>query len=243
MWFEQIAKQQMSTYDGSHDIDHAYNVAENVKLIMSKDDIHLECALASAWLHDVCDKKYTNTEEALKKIDRYCRRNKIQYFEMLQNVVKHVSYSRLKKYGIPNLYNDDLRIWNIVSQADMLEALGITGMIRTLMYQGSIENNMWNAVDYARDSLLGCTNFITHPHLRKEAEKRKESMIFWMKNLYNETNMPEIVDLTQIFVLYGLHGHSFRNSIDVLKSSTSTCGKKLYSRYLKEVQFRRGINN
>ena len=234
MWYEDYARSKMHANDGSHDIYHAQRVAHNVKHIMKPVDPMLQCALACAWLHDVCDKKYTDTENEIRSIKRFCRRVKFPEIDILENVIKNISFTKLRNEGPPSLASSNMfDVWNIVSQSDMIEALGITGMIRTLMYQGYINNNIEEAFSYARNHLLKCIDYITIKEFKEEATRRTFVMSQWLSNLDNDV----IYSISKVFFQFGKEKKSFDDAITFLKNETSDEAQMFYSVFSEEVRF------
>ena len=229
----------MISHDGSHDFEHAKRVAANTKQLISDQDPLYHCAMACAWLHDVCDKKYTNPERAIKTINRHCRRQKFAHSSLLEQVIKNVSYSKLRLVGPPQLDEIALKVWNIVSQSDMIEALGITGIMRTLLYQGSRNNHISGAIGYIKNSLLDCAHYITiNPIMEKEALQRKKSMLEWL-NAFDQNNK-SVVELSVQFVLFGKRCASFDEAVVYLNQHTSQEASHFYFRFCEEEAFSSG---
>lgn len=236
MWFEIYAKEKMKHRDGSHDVSHAYRVAKNVERLMSKEDPDRQCAIVCAWLHDICDKKYTNTETAVQMIKRACRREKIEFFETLEHVVQNISYTQLRKKGPPTFANDKTyKIWNIVAQADMIDALGIIGIIRTLMYQGSIQNHLNGAIRYLEEHLLDCIQFINvSEEMQAEGKERHVNMSEWLKLVDVNDN---IKILSEMFVFLGEQRESFSRAVEHLQSHPSKEANFFNKKLVKELCF------
>ena len=189
---------QLQGYDGSHDIFHAIQVAFNVCKIAEEE---LKLSVFAALLHDTCDPKYVNKEERLEEtkkfLNNYLTHNEI---EDVLDAIKYTSYSKLKNEGIPKLSTTrSQKIWRNVSDADMLEAIGITGVIRTLMYQGFKEKNLDHALNYMRNELTHCDKYIEKEVAKNEANNRKKTMEKFLSNI-NDVN---VHNLAEIFMLEG----------------------------------------
>ena len=236
MWFVDYASQKMKDNDGSHDISHASRVAKNVTKIVPQNHEYCVCAIACAWLHDVCDKKYVDTETAIRSISRACRRKKFADFEVLENVLQNISFTKLRLQGPPQ-FNDDktFQVWNIVAQADMIEALGIIGVMRTLMYQGSVNNSIEEAITYCKQNLLQSVEFINiSPDMEKEGKKRHDHMKEWLT--YYEKN-DAIRNLSLRLVQLGEMRASFDAATECLRGDMSKEAQYFYSKFQEEDLF------
>lgn len=168
----------LKDYDGSHDIHHAINVAKNVTCIHKQDGDLQKLAIIAALLHDTCDKKYVDKEKALSDIKGFLTNHlPSDDVDDILSAIQHISFSSLRINGPPQLNSRSMQIWRIVSEADMLEAIGVTGFIRTLMYQGHKENNLEDARAYMSEQLVPhCNVFIQEKNVREEARLRTLSM-------------------------------------------------------------------
>ena len=170
------------TLDGSHDVQHMRCVVDNVERILSSGMVHEPefdrdqirfLSIIVAWMHDVCDPKYKSmkTEELFEFLQDMFQPH---IACIVYDASKHISFSRLRRQGIPSLPLLTFIVWKIASEADMLEAMGITGVIRTVMYQGAIQKTMHDAIIYADTYLTQCITYIDYS--KKEAHKRLKHM-------------------------------------------------------------------
>jgi len=188
-----FTKECLENYDGSHDFFHAIRVGSNA---MKMKPQHIDLTLIAALLHDTCDPKYVNKKKALLTIETF-----LKYYldsseiDDIKRAIEQVSFTRLKVNGVPTFAtNRSLNIWKIVSQADMLEALGVTGVVRTLMYQGQKENKLEDALDYCRYELIKCVDFITYSQMQEEARKRKISMLKLVNDIKSNDSLHMIAE-------------------------------------------------
>lgn len=238
-WFERLANKKMYNYDGSHDITHASRVAKNVQHIVNvlDEEEYRDCAMICAWLHDVCDKKYTDPEVAIKCVKRECRRHKFDHFDLIANVIVNISYTRLRSHGPPvRLDANTFRVWSIVAQADMLEALGVTGIIRTLMYQGSIlQDDLSRALAYAETTLLDCSRYIDIcPTMCLEASLRRDTMRDWIKSV---DTCASVRCASAQFVKFGMQRESFTTAAVFLRAQRSVETTHFFERLCDEAAF------
>ena len=177
-----LVERTLVAYDGSHDIEHARRVAQNAAHIAS-DRKWASLAVLAGYAHDVCDAKY-NGERRIGALRRACESDGMEPcdVECIVCVVTAISYTRLRSMGPPVDMDDrTFAVWKCVAQADMLEAMGVTGMIRTLMYQGHVQSNMRAALDYAESSLCACISYLEDTRAADEGAKRLDSMRVWIE--------------------------------------------------------------
>jgi HD superfamily phosphodiesterase len=168
------AANHLENYDGSHDILHAERVAHNVTKISSQE---IFLSSIAGFFHDVCDSKYVNKKESSRQLCFFLKKfYSTQDVKLMIDAIMNVSYTKLKKEGIPKVSPRTLTIWRNVSDADMIEAMGITGCIRTLMYQGKKESNIEDALNYIKTDLVNCHNYMASQVAIRESLLRKKSM-------------------------------------------------------------------
>lgn len=88
-------------------------------------------------LHDMCDKKYMDEQEGIKRITDYLD-GKLpkKDIDISIKIMSTMSYSTIKKYGFPDLGEYQLA-YNIVREADLLASYDFD---RCIMYQ-MLKNN------------------------------------------------------------------------------------------------------
>jgi len=88
-------------------------------------------------LHDMCDKKYMDEKEGIKRITDYLDGKIPQKdIDISIKIMSTMSYSTIKKYGFPDLGEYQLA-YNIVREADLLASYDFD---RCIMYQ-MLKNN------------------------------------------------------------------------------------------------------
>lgn len=175
----EFVRQKTYSYDGSHDVDHALRVAWNAYRVCSRPRLRLICT-AAALTHDTCDHKYVDDKEAsLKELCTFLTSVLgEQAAHAVVAVVREVSYSKLRRVGPPAHLPEDLYyVWSVVADADMLEAMGCVGLMRTIMYQGSNNHSLDKALSYARDHLTRCVGYMSHALAVSEANRRRDDML------------------------------------------------------------------
>lgn len=185
--------------DGSHDIHHAEAVARCTQSLCETsappiEGVDLEVAVGAAWCHDVLDSKYCADDAP----ERQPRRDRLlsaaeavlsdaDAARRVLAIAETVSFTaRVSRGGKapPGLSGRDVALYYCVSDADMLEAMGAIGVVRTCVYQASRHPKDEDAVgaietalSYTDGTLTRCVDLMVHPLARAEAEKRKTMML------------------------------------------------------------------
>jgi len=117
--------------DESHGLMHGMktaNYAEKIyKSLLIENPTLLsdhKIIIASAALHDMADKKYTNETKGIEDISNYLKREtdmSIEEIEATKNIITTLSYSKVKKQGYPKLGKFQCA-YHIVREADLLGA-------------------------------------------------------------------------------------------------------------------------
>jgi hypothetical protein len=183
---------QMSNYDASHDIVHIDNVVSHCVKILNDfklnniknnfetwETIYFATILTSL-AHDVCDKKYVrNVKGKLSQLSFTLSRLGISLniVTMVTNVVPRISFSKRLREGEPlDLTDDELFIYRVVSDADYLEAMGATGVVRTYMFQAVHGHTAKGAWTHTTQNLFKCYNYLFFDYSQKEGKIRLERM-------------------------------------------------------------------
>ena len=197
--------------NSGHGIDHINRVIVTSTEFAKKENANLELTLAIALLHDVDDykligidnaKNYTNTKMILSKTN-FTDKEK----NLIINGVKTIGFSKRLEGLTPSSTEA-----KIVSDADMLEAMGVIGILRT--YQYSIINNRplfdeniypnldmdaktykskqsATVINHIFEKLLRLKDLMLTESGRKEAIKRHEFMIEFLREYFDEINNNE----------------------------------------------------
>ena len=118
-----------STYniDESHGLSHsmdvlnyAHDIYEAEKKIHPELEDHEDIIYISSVLHDMCDKKYMDEVEGLKRIEDFIEKDiDTEKKEAILKIISTMSYSTVKKNGFPDLgiYQT---AYHCVREADLL---------------------------------------------------------------------------------------------------------------------------
>jgi hypothetical protein len=93
---------------------------------------------AVAVVHDMCDKKYVTEEVGLRDIYPYLHMHFTpEEFTILCRIITTMSYSRVRTYGYPELYEWQL-VYHIVREADLLASYDLDRCILYGIYRENL---------------------------------------------------------------------------------------------------------
>ena len=202
-------KQLLSSNDG-HGFDHIMRVRDlALKFADREDSVDKNIIELAALLHDVDDYKLFGNGYAEKLINA----NKIMDNALIDKTTKDRVLDIIKSIGY-NKYLSGIRPKSlegmIVSDADMCEAIGAQGILRTYAYNMHKGNNFFDkdmlpqnpnkssneyktsskthSVQHFFDKLLIIPNILLTKPGREEGRKRQKIMISFLKELFREEN-------------------------------------------------------
>ena len=150
-------------YDESHGLGHSMNVLYyshnifNDEVIRNRNLKKYERIIyTSAIIHDMCDKKYVDTQTEIKNIEFFLE-DKLEPYEIdaTKQIISTMSYSYVKKNGFPKL-NELQPAYNIVREADLLTGYDFDRSLIYNMTMGgtSLEQAYVNADDLFTNRVL-----------------------------------------------------------------------------------------
>ena len=122
--------------DDSHGLKHSMDVLNYSQKIFNKEKVlnnivfdypYEKIIYTSAILHDMCDNKYMDDDDGLYNIKKFLKKDldyKENEIDVIGKIINTMSYSKVKKYGFPDLQEYQLP-YNIVREADLLAAYDI----------------------------------------------------------------------------------------------------------------------
>ncbi|UOQ93524.1 HD domain-containing protein [Halobacillus shinanisalinarum] len=174
-----------------HDYYHMKRVASWARFIAEQEGADPFICEVSGWLHDMGDAKlFANPEEAKKNVMCFLSEQGID--EASSNEIKmameDVSFS---KGAVPKTLEG-----KIVQDADRLDAIGAIGIARTFAYGGahgqlihSEQSESATSIQHFHDKLLKISALIHTSSARKEAEKRHQFIVDYLKRFSNEWSL------------------------------------------------------
>jgi uncharacterized protein len=163
-----FVKINTSSYDESHDFNHALSVFENCKKIIELEglDVDWNMIAYTALLHDVCDHKYTSTitkEDLFRFIEENLGTEKAKH---VLNIIDNISYSKEAKGKLITLQEPYQTYRDIISDADKIEALGEVGLRRCIQFS---EAHNGNVIEHCHEKLL---KLLPNGFIRTESGKK-----------------------------------------------------------------------
>ena len=206
----------MEPYDGSHDISHINRVCSYIDIFTQYDSIpfRISCLIVGT-LHDVIDSKYSYASN-IDTIETLLHNLNTSDISNVILALKNISYSKLSRDGPPQIALPALKIWRIVSDCDMLDALGAIGCIRTLMYQGYTEKSAQEGMDYIGTRLIDRFEYIENIEAKKIASNKLQIMQEWITG-YKGQNV-FWVELSEHCIFFGLQKMKFLDALYVINA-------------------------
>ena len=210
-------KDLLGLENSGHGFDHVERVENLAQKLAVGNDVDIDVVILASLLHDVDDYKLFGQESAdnltnAQRIMKECGID-IPKTEKVCHIIANMGYSKLLA-GIRPQSLEGM----IVSDADMLDAMGINGIIRTLQYafmrcqkygKPIFDQEAWpelnlSAAEYKRNDRRSdnCINHFFEKTLRlknlmmtkagkKEAEIRHQRMVMFLEGFFDENNLPE----------------------------------------------------
>ena len=156
---------QSKNIDESHGLSHSMDVLVNAHTLYKEQVVKYpilqkqeNIIYISAFLHDMCDKKYMNEEKGIEELNKvlYTKINNIDVpsFDLkeedivcVKNIIRTMSYSKVKKNGFPDLGHYQTA-YHIVRESDLLAGYDFDrAMIFDLKNKkkDSLEKTFWDS--------------------------------------------------------------------------------------------------
>lgn len=183
----------------NHKIDESHSLGHSMEVLHYANKIYMDNVFkypelryqetviyTSAIIHDMCDKKYLNQSDGIKKINNVLT-NKMNYNEIdkINQIISTMSYSNVKQNGYPNLGTYQMA-YHIVREADLLTAYDFDRSIIFHMYKTNsdfvkaYENALYifenRVLNHHKDAL-----FITD-YSKKKGEELHDKALLQMKS-------------------------------------------------------------
>lgn len=194
-----FVRAELSFDKSGHGYNHAYRVFKIAEKISRCEKCNEKIVLVSALIHDCIDKKlFNDTDKQIAKVKDFLRSinySDVEIDEILY-IITHISWSHGKNAKLDNINA------LIVRDADRLDGIGATGIIRAIEYGGNVGREFYDAENIGRD---GKFNKITNSTLslfydrlllvkdnvytktaRKIAKERHKFMERFLEQFYKE---------------------------------------------------------
>ncbi len=221
----QKVKECLPTEVSGHGFDHTERVWLLAKKLATGQTMDLTVVELAALLHDADDYKLFGQESAdnltnAKRIMAECD-VPTQMIEPVCSIISHMGYSNLLAGFRPTTIEGA-----IVSDADMLDAIGVNGIIRTLQYAFMrtqkygipiFDKEIWpelhltseeykkirksdNCINHFFEKGLKLKDLMLTEVGRKEAEVRHQRFVWFLEGFFEENNVPEWLDYLHNFL-------------------------------------------
>lgn len=193
-----------------HGFDHVERVYHIAMQLAQKEEADEEIVMLAALLHDVDDYKFVGIENSKKLLNA----KKIMQMagvlpykqDIVCDIILNMGYSNVLK-GIRPKTKEGA----VVSDADMLDAMGAVAIVRTIEYASSKNAKIFDpkvlplsnlsaneyqkmskeqapAINHFFDKLLKLKGLMLTHAAKEEAEKRHQFMISFLKEFFLELN-------------------------------------------------------
>jgi len=191
---------QRYSIDESHGLKHAIGTMKRADDILSQlEDVsedERKIALYAAALHDTCDHKYTDVEEASRQIREWLLKQgwSIMHADAVIEIITTMSYSKIKKMmGYPD-HGPWQRAYHVARHADLLESFIVA---RCVLYDRQIhpertEDAHWlRAEELFRDRVFTYVSegWIFIPEALKEVPRLEAEAIRCLKERCMDWNL------------------------------------------------------
>ena len=190
--FKSVAR-MMQNNDASHDLYHVQRVIRNADRILetvqwaARDE---ELVRVVALCHETCDSKYVQSKsDSVAALRAHLESAHFPpgFIDVVCEVVPRLSFSKRLVHGTPDFSTDRARrVYELVSDADYLEALGTTGFLRTHIFQATHGKTAAEAIRHMEAVLYQCVDHMRFEWSRSEGAKRLEVMKFVVEEYKRE---------------------------------------------------------
>lgn len=212
---KQLVEELMKSDNSGHGMDHINRVFLLAMKFAEKEKCDKDIVALGALLHDVDDYKLFGAEHQEKLINTNNILNTLglsqEKRQKIFDIIKNLGYSKRLKGISPSSIEG-----KIVSDADMCDASGAMGILRTFQYSlkhgrpffdrdawpvedidaekyrnKSVASSNDSAVCHFFEKLLKLKNLMFTDSGKAEAEQRHQTMIAFLRQTFREENAPE----------------------------------------------------
>ncbi len=177
---EQFVRRRLATEGTGHDWWHIARVVRNARLICKSEKADWLVVELAALLHDVGDRKVIQKDEDDHSIaEKFLKGQGADpvVIDRVMHIIKNMSFSkslRQKKSSEPIEFQ-------IVQDADRLDAMGAIGVARAFAYGGRAERLLYDPTENAR----AFHSTKTYRNLKSSSLHHFEEKLFHLKDLMN----------------------------------------------------------
>lgn len=201
-----FVKETLKNAEGGHDWFHTERVFNNALLISKTEDVDVFIVKLGALLHDIADSKFYDGDETLGPIlaREFLFKQNVDslVIEHIVNIIKHISF----KNSFENKSGFSSKEFEVIQDADRLDAIGAIGIARCFNYGGFKNRPLYDPAvkpnlnmtkeEYKTSSSPTINHFYEKLLLLKDkmntktgkrlAEKRHQFMEHYLNQFYDE---------------------------------------------------------
>lgn len=201
-----FVKETLKNAEGGHDWFHTERVFNNALLISKTEDVDVFIVKLGALLHDIADSKFYDGDETLgpKLAREFLFKQNVDslVIEHIVNIIKHISF----KNSFENKSGFSSKEFEVIQDADRLDAIGAIGIARCFNYGGFKNRPLYDPAvkpnlnmtkeEYKTSSSPTINHFYEKLLLLKDkmntktgkrlAEKRHQFMEHYLNQFYDE---------------------------------------------------------
>jgi len=202
-----FVKTELENAEGGHDWFHIERVYKNALLIAKREDVDILIVQLAALLHDIADAKFYGGDEKIgpKKTADFLTRLSISEQQQIHivKIIKHLSFKNRNDQT-----DFSSKEFEVVQDADRLDAIGAIGIARTFNYGGFKNRAIYNpeiqpnlnmskeeyknsdapTINHFYEKLLQLKNQMHTTTAQQIAEKRHRFMEDFLDQFYAEWN-------------------------------------------------------
>lgn len=139
-----FVKETLKDAEGGHDWFHTHRVFLNARLLAQSADVDMLVVELAALLHDIADSKFHGGDESLgpRIAKKFLEENGVQK-EIVQHVIAIIQYLSFKN-SLEKKGEFGSKEFDIVQDADRLDAIGAIGIARAFNYGGYKNRELYN---------------------------------------------------------------------------------------------------
>ena len=203
-----FVKDTLKNAEGGHDWFHIERVYKNAILISKNENVNHLVVMLAALLHDIADSKFNNGDETIgpKLASEFLLKHNVdsQIIEHVTQIIENMSFKN--SFDLDRSFTS--KEFEVVQDADRLDAIGAIGIARCFNYGGFKNRALYNpeispklnmtkaeyktanapTINHFYEKLLLLKDQMHTKTGQKIAEKRHQFMEQYLKQFYAEWN-------------------------------------------------------
>lgn len=208
-FIETRVRELLTNAEAGHDWDHIQRVCTNATSILASEKANEEVVMLGCLLHDIADPKFHDGDEELGPKIALQLMEEAGYVMEVQKEVEHIIRGISFKNSFEGKTSPSIE-FQIVQDADRLDAIGAIGIARTFHYGGFKNRSIYKPnvppVIYTSKEAYKKTTAPTINHFYEKllllkdsmntstgkllAKKRHDTMLMFLEAFFEEVNHP-----------------------------------------------------